>query len=143
MPNKLTDKEIVKALECCSIEHACGKCPYARNKGCSCINGILKDALDLINRLQADNERFKKGLPMSASFLFEKAELDELLTRTVEAEASFKTKIKAEARKEFAERLKELMYQSSDWSHGEHPFVVEESDIENLLIEMDSENDGN
>jgi flagellar biosynthesis/type III secretory pathway protein FliH len=38
--------------------------------------------------------------------------------------------------KEFAERLKEYKYQSSDWSHGEHPFVVEESDIYELVEEM-------
>ena len=59
MPNKLTGKEIVKGLECCSIEHACSKCPYARNKGCSCINGILKDALDLINRKDEELNRLQ------------------------------------------------------------------------------------
>lgn len=38
--------------------------------------------------------------------------------------------------KDFAERLKEYKYQSSDWSHGEHPFVVEESDIDEFVAEM-------
>ena len=38
--------------------------------------------------------------------------------------------------KDFAENLKEYKYQSSDWSHGEHPFVVEESDIDDLVEEM-------
>lgn len=37
---------------------------------------------------------------------------------------------------EFAKRLKEYKYLSSDWSHGEHPFVVEENDIDQLLLEM-------
>ena len=37
---------------------------------------------------------------------------------------------------DFAENLKEYKYQSSDWSHGEHPFVVEESDIDDLVEEM-------
>ena len=46
---------------------------------------------------------------------------------------------KAEAYKEFAERLKQLEYQSSDWSHGEHPFVVEESDIDDTLYELAGE----
>ena len=45
-------------------------------------------------------------------------------------------KVKAEAIKEFAERLKEQKYQSSEWSHGEHPFVVEEADIDDLVLEM-------
>ena len=43
---------------------------------------------------------------------------------------------RAEAIKDFAERLKEQKYQSSDWSHGEHPFVVEEDDIDELVQEM-------
>ena len=38
--------------------------------------------------------------------------------------------------KDFAKRLKEYKFQSSDWSHGEHPFVVEESDIDELAEEM-------
>ena len=38
--------------------------------------------------------------------------------------------------KDFAERLKEYKYLSSDWSHGEHPFVVEENDIDELVEEM-------
>lgn len=37
---------------------------------------------------------------------------------------------------EFAKRLKEYKYLSSDWSHGEHPFVVEENDIDQLSWEM-------
>ena len=43
--------------------------------------------------------------------------------------------IKAEI-KEFAEELKKRKYQSSDWSHGEHPYVVEESDIDDVLDDM-------
>ena len=101
MPDKLTDKEIVKALECCCIEHACGKCPYTRNKGCSCINGILKDALDLINRQKAEIERLLQKLqrPQDADpmdFCGVLCDFSEELIK----------KAKAEARKEFAERLK-------------------------------------
>ena len=47
--------------------------------------------------------------------------------------------IKSEARKEFAERLKDHKYQSSDWSHGEHPFVIEETDIDDLVEEMEGD----
>ena len=43
---------------------------------------------------------------------------------------------RAEAIKEFAERLKERKYLSYDWSHGAHPYVVEEDDINNLVEEM-------
>ena len=41
-----------------------------------------------------------------------------------------------EAIKEFAARLKEQAYLSKEWSHGEHPMVVECDDIDDLLDEM-------
>lgn len=44
--------------------------------------------------------------------------------------------------KEFAKKLKERKYKSSDWSHGDHPFVVEESDIDEIAEEMVGEEDG-
>lgn len=43
---------------------------------------------------------------------------------------------KAEAIKEFVEKLKQWQYESSDWSHGEHPCVVEVNEIDNLVAEM-------
>lgn len=76
-----------------------------------------------IERLKKDSKRLKK-LQM---------QLDDL--------CKMHHIIKAEAYKEFAERLKESKYESSDWSHGEHPFVVEESDIDNLLYELEGDND--
>ena len=42
----------------------------------------------------------------------------------------------AEAIKEFAEKLKERAYTSAEWSHGEHPKVVECDDIDDLVEEM-------
>ena len=79
MPDKLTDKEIVKALECCVGEqYSCQQCQYQDIKHYdydndmfeimpnglqydqwSCDRWLLIDLLDLINRLQADNERLK------------------------------------------------------------------------------------
>ena len=60
MSNKLTDKEIVKALECCgSNAYLCGECPYKRIDNCEL--KLSADALDLINRLQAENERLKNA----------------------------------------------------------------------------------
>lgn len=44
--------------------------------------------------------------------------------------------------KDFVERLKEYKFQSSDWSHGEHPFVVEENDIDELAEEMVGDSNG-
>ena len=44
--------------------------------------------------------------------------------------------------KKFAEKLKSCKWKSSDWSHGEHPFVVEESDIDEIMEEMVGAEDG-
>ena len=54
---KLTDNEIIKALECC-IEGDCDNCHYDEQTACN--EYMKQDALDLINRLQAENERLKE-----------------------------------------------------------------------------------
>lgn len=38
--------------------------------------------------------------------------------------------------KKFAEMLKAMSYQSTDWSHGEHPMVVEVDYIDEILNEI-------
>jgi predicted RNase H-like nuclease (RuvC/YqgF family) len=57
---KLTDEEIVKALECCVEVGRCGECPYHINKiDCVPYQRIEKDSLDLIHRLQSENAKQK------------------------------------------------------------------------------------
>ena len=57
----MTDNDIIKALECCTVcssIETCGRCPYAEcptRKGC--VGEMVKDALDLINRQKAEIER--------------------------------------------------------------------------------------
>lgn len=66
MPDKkLTDKEIVKALEC---EIECNKGLKKHCIGCLlqkhypyCEEKVIEYALDLINRLQAENENYSKN----------------------------------------------------------------------------------
>ena len=56
---KLTDEEIVKALECCNREEVdCENCPYHK-KNITCYVAWCEDTLDLIHRLQAENEELK------------------------------------------------------------------------------------
>ena len=44
--------------------------------------------------------------------------------------------IRNETAEKFAERLKEMAYQSTDWSHGEHPMVVEVDYIDKICEEI-------
>ena len=87
----MTDAEIIKALEYHKDEsNKCRDCAYGKGKGCSL--KLAEDTLDLINRQKAEIERLKgynKNLQIANTALS-----NEILD------------IKAEAIKEFAERLK-------------------------------------
>lgn len=57
----MTDNEIVKALEHCSIDN-CTRCPYEKcDVDLDCKNMLMHDALDLIKRKQAEIEELRKG----------------------------------------------------------------------------------
>jgi hypothetical protein len=102
----MTDNEIIKALECCANNGDCKECainPHKGNYG-YCTSLAIKAALDLINHQKAEIERLKNNL-------FCKVVIDEETMRNItnekvqEFELDIKS-IKAEAIKEFAERLK-------------------------------------
>ena len=59
MDKKLTDSEIVKALECCPKNVKCEQCSLCGTS--NCMNKLSVFALDLINRLQAENDKLKKA----------------------------------------------------------------------------------
>jgi uncharacterized protein (DUF2225 family) len=85
----MTDNKIIKALECCAIWGECIDCPYDdieyKSPTDNCTYNSTKDAIDLINRQQAENT--------------------ELQRKNIELQYE-KVKLKNEAIKEFAERLK-------------------------------------
>ena len=119
----MTDNEIIKALECCrdndnnlNMEKCFDVCPYDG----ACAGKFMQDVLSLVNRQKGEIERLKGWENLL------KAEKHSL--------------VKAAAIKEFAYRLRQRSYESSDWSHGEHPMVVEWSDIDEVLKEMAGEN---
>lgn len=116
MPDKLTDAEIVKALECCiDVNGAnCHECPY--DECCSYPKStMLEDALDLFNRLQAENEVLKARIGVYETCNARKDEANrhleaenERLKATVDSFTDIGklySEIKAEAYKEFAELL--------------------------------------
>lgn len=90
MTDKLTDAEIVKGLECCSKDEINGLNIFTY--GSVPMRSLLRYALDLINRLQEDNERLCQiggNLLSSGSKLFQETKA-----------------IKAEAYKECIEKVK-------------------------------------
>ena len=57
---KMPDNEIVKALECCILGD-CQGCFYGDTDQRHCKDDLIQNALDLINRLQAENSKLKKS----------------------------------------------------------------------------------
>ena len=121
MPDKLTDNEIIKALECCTkCNSDCEKCEI--KDFCEEQNSeINKAILDLINRLQAENEKLKKS---NETF----ADIGKLYSE-----------IKAEAYKEFwnsrPERLNEKCEGKEEYNKGWNACLDEFWDIRNNLFE--------
>ena len=101
MDKKPTDNEIIKALECCSSgDSGCEKdCPLSKECDSPIKSGekIMQSALDLINRQKAEIERLHKNIDVLRTVNKSQKGLVEMCEKTA----------KAEAYKEFAERLKE------------------------------------
>ena len=89
----MTDEQIIKALECCQITN-CKDCVYC---GCDeyrlCVENLLKDTLNLINRQQAEIEQLK-------------TEKDNLIKTYAECQVEFL--------KEFTEKLKPILFHYYD-----------------------------
>ena len=110
MPDKkLTDNEIIKALECCKYEYdtKCELCCYNFYSRTGCRSELRRNALDLINRLQATIDSF--------------TDIGKLYSE-----------IKAEAYKECIEKVKEIIPAIDD-TYIES--MVEEC-LDNLLKEL-------
>lgn len=84
----LTDAEIIKALECCS-KQSCEGCPYNDGTSKCLMETLPRDTLDLINRQQAEIERFQKENNQFADI------------------GKMYSEIRAEAYKEFVEAYKD------------------------------------
>lgn len=115
---KFTDEEIIKALECCAYSDGCERCQYSKQ----CNGGEhLINALDLINRQKAENEKLNIELKaMRGAANSYKAEVERLKKENKilshnadtafqdglnEVRELFAPEIKAEAYKEFAKFL--------------------------------------
>ena len=55
----MTDEQIIEAVDVCRTG-TCKGCPYHELYTASCINKLMEDVFDLINRQKAEIERLKK-----------------------------------------------------------------------------------
>lgn len=110
----MKDNEIIKALECCSI-NGCKNCKY-KGKAPDCMTALQKDTIDLINRQKAEIESLKHRKT-------------ELQIRNQELQHE-----KSEAIKEFAERLKTETFLAKAVESVEH--VIWMNEIDNIVKEM-------
>ena len=119
----MTDNEIIKAYGCCNLSHdecgGCDNCPCKIEGDCIVPSGfeLEREVFNLLHRQKAEIERLQKLL-------------DDKCDRCI-------AKDKAEAVKEFAERLKEYV-ESYDVTTGYKIIIVnavEEETIDNLVKE--------
>lgn len=99
----MTDEQIIKAVDVCKTG-TCRGCPYHVLGTAGCISILMKDVFGLINRQKAQIESLREEnriLSHDADTAFQEGlnENRDLFKKEVEPE------IKAEAYKEFAERL--------------------------------------
>ena len=138
----MTDEQIVKALECCiQVDwDVCTVCPfYDCEEGC--LSGDLRrEALDIIKRQQAEIEELKKvGNKIDSLGLV--ATLIDQRERLARAKNEWERKVRAEAVREFAERLTdricESIEKSMDNPNGADYFITDVyTDIDNIAREM-------
>lgn len=143
----MTDNEIIKTLGCCIKDNEdCWDCPL-QNKW-DCHNALKNNALELINRQKTEIEEYKKANILIAQQRDGRdkdiAELEAAI-ETLETNnhslcmtlANRARTERAEAIKEFAERLKE---KSQRYPYYEYGLVraVPTDEIDNLVKEMTS-----
>jgi hypothetical protein len=130
----MTDNEIIKAMECCSCNSVddCDDCPrfdVDDKTTVDCMCCLMREALDLINRQKAEIERLQKDINVVNNVI-----KNTFLLKADKNNDPF-AEIKAEAIKEFAERLKEKKFELNDQNEDIF-YAVEVSDIDNLVKEM-------
>lgn len=145
--NKLTDEEIINALECCiksTSRYDCEElqCPACEKKGCyfnriieddypqNLIEGLSIALLDLINRKKAESERLKKEAENYKHFYKYSAILLAQAYETAEDVSKNWETAKFKAVTDFAHKLKKFAYLDRDKNS-----VVSVLDINRLLKE--------
>ena len=143
----MTDSDIINALECCAKFAQCTGCGYYKERDRCCVDAVMEDAVAMLKRQQAEIERLKEEnakLDAEVDKQYEQARAD-ILGNMADGGTSCHWCIaehKKNAVKNFAAKLKAKAYKAeNEWSHGEHPMVVELDDIDDVLEEMEERNE--
>lgn len=124
----MTDEQIIKALKYCNTdvrENTCPKCAFYKKHRCSTL--MLNAVSDLINRQKAEIENLKVELKaMRGAANSYKLENERLLQKLQQA--------KSEAKKEFAEKIKQ---RERIMKYDLFPkYAVSVKDIDDIVKEM-------
>lgn len=125
---KMSDNEIIKALECCTNNNAldnCDTCPLCDYGNCQ--DTLIKYCSNTINRQKAEIERLKNH------FMY--CKVHNHVAIEIGAEHAIIEAIKPQIIKEFAEKLKHKCRDSAELDDYKMT-VVTKSDIDDLVKEM-------
>lgn len=122
---KITDEEIKSSLEVIATTRNCNECKIRNCKWgtCNCSQITANAALDLLKRQKTEIERLKSMNQTKLDCIHDLQKENEILSRNAdtafqdglnEKRDLFAPEIKAEAIKEFAERLKSSIYINTD-----------------------------
>lgn len=126
----MTGAEIIKALECCITKQHENCCNLGKwSEQWNCMTDLMGKALALIKRQREEIAKLEA----------ENAEQDQAIINAFRYIKVVREEARAEAIREFAERIKEQSYESIDWSHGVHPLVCEFGIVEEIAEEMTEE----
>ncbi len=135
----MTDNDIIKALDICGHLESCADCQFGDLEGIDkCMHTLYLNALDLIKRQKAHIETMESNLKFVRGTATRLIDENERLTKAIdnyEACLVSVEKIKANAIKEFAERLKAYLLLRS---HGQMS-VVSFENIDDLVKEITEE----
>ena len=158
----MTDNEIIKANDLCSkMPQQCKDCPFCKFD--DCVRELAEETINLINRQKANAEGLTNAVKfLNEQLSSAKAEIERLQERDETAEKIIREQAdtilrlkdensrlnkkcenslvaliaaKAEAVKEFAERLKFEKATGMNWFGKEH-YSVRVEEIDNLVKEM-------
>lgn len=139
--HKFTDDEVIKALECCNDSGGCDNCPFdgaVYEDEPPCVDKLTEAARNLINRQKAEiaaltsavDNSTKEFLKLHDTYQDQKAEIERFADI-----GKMYSEIKAEAIKEFAERLKSELEAMQRVSDGKVVFSVSVERIESVVKE--------